>query len=191
MSLVIDDRAQWIRQWRGPMLRFACLHLSPREEAEDAVQDALIALLEIDIDKLEAADPKRYLFGILKNKITDRLRKRYSGEVSYCEAFSDDLDVHLFNERSHWIESVAPAGWHRPDQRMQTDQFFAVVDLCVHNLPTKPAQVFSMKEFLECDADEICTTLGLSKTDYWQCMSRARKQIQLCLNQKWFGGVNP
>ena len=47
-----------------------------------------------------------------------------------------------------------------------------------------------MKVFLECDADEICTTLGLSKTDYWQCMSRARKQIQLCLSQKWFGGAS-
>ena len=91
------------------------------------MQDALIALLEIDFDKLQAVDPKRYLFGILKNKITDRLRKRYSGEVSYCEAFSDDLDVYLFNERSHWIEGVAPAGWHRPDERLQTDQFFAVV----------------------------------------------------------------
>lgn len=182
--------AQWISQWRGPMLRFAYLHLSPREEAEDAVQDALLALWEIDPDKLRSAEPKRYLFGILKNKIMDRLRKRYSGKVSYCEAISHDLlDACLFDERSHWVEGVAPARWHRPDERMQTSQFFAVVDLCVNHLPTKLAQVFSMKEFLECEADEICTTLGLSKTDYWQCMSRARKQIQLCLNQEWFGGV--
>lgn len=69
------------------MLRFACLHLSPREEAEDAVQDALIALLEIDFDKLQAVDPKRYLFGILKNKITDRLRKRYSGRSATAKHF--------------------------------------------------------------------------------------------------------
>jgi RNA polymerase sigma-70 factor, ECF subfamily len=48
--------------------------------------------------------------------------------------------------------------------------------------------VFSMKEILECDPEEICITLGLNKADYWQCMSRARKQIQLCLNENWFGG---
>ena len=189
MNLVMDDRAQWMSKWRGPMLRFACLHLSPREEAEDAVQDSLLALLEVDIGKFQGADPKRYVFGILKNKITDRLRKRYAGEVSYCEAFADDLDAYLFTERGHWVEGVAPAGWNRPDEQMQTDQFFAVVDLCVDHLPTKSAQVFSMKEFLECEADEICAILGLSKTDYWQCMSRARKQIQLCLNQRWFGGT--
>ena len=36
---------QWAREWRGPMLRFALLHIQPREEAEDAVQDALAAML--------------------------------------------------------------------------------------------------------------------------------------------------
>ncbi len=61
------------------------------------------------------------------------------------------------------------------------------MDLCVSKLPPKVARVFSMKELLECDSAEICNTLGLSKTDYWQCMSRARKQLQLCLNQQWFG----
>jgi RNA polymerase sigma-70 factor (ECF subfamily) len=30
--------------------------------------------------------------------------------------------------------------------------------------------------------------LGLTQADYWQCMSRARKQIQLCLDQHWFAG---
>ena len=38
-------------------------------------------------------------------------------------------------------------------------------------------------------AKEICQTLGLTKADYWQCMSRARKQIQLCLTQNWFEGA--
>ena len=40
--------AQWAREWRGPMLRFALLHIQPREEAEDAVQDALAAILGTD-----------------------------------------------------------------------------------------------------------------------------------------------
>jgi RNA polymerase sigma-70 factor (ECF subfamily) len=45
-----------------------------------------------------------------------------------------------------------------------------------------------MKEFLDCEPEEICATLGLTKSDYWQCLSRARKQIQICLNQSWFEG---
>ena len=179
----------WARAWRGPMLRFALLHLQPREEAEDAVQDALAALLTADPATVSQADPRRYLFGILKHKVTDRLRAKYRPEVGYSEAFADDLDNVLFDERSHWAEGVAPSAWAAPDAQLQTEQFFAVVDLCVHKLPGKPARVFSMKEFLECEAEEICQTLGLTKADYWQCMSRARKQIQLCLTQNWFEGA--
>ncbi|HET8871044.1 MAG TPA: sigma-70 family RNA polymerase sigma factor, partial [Aquabacterium sp.] len=182
------DLAEWAREWRGPMLRFAQLHLQPREDAEDAVQDALASLLGVDSATLAGVDPRRYLFGILKHKITDRLRLKYRPEVGYSEAFSDDLDQILFDDRGHWVESVAPQAWSRPDAQLQTEQFFQVVDVCVNKLPVKPARVFSMKEFLECEPEEICVTLGLTKTDYWQCLSRARKQIQMCLNQSWFEG---
>lgn len=173
-------------QWRGAMLRFAALHLQPREEAEDAVQDALAALLQTRRVDLHRGDAKTYLFGILRHKVTDRLRRKYRHEVSYADAFADDLDDLLFDPHGHWIAGMAPAAWVTPEDKLSSDQFFAVVDACVLKLPPKPARVFSMKEFLECDADEICSTLGLTKSDYWQCMSRARKQIQLCLTHHWF-----
>ncbi len=185
------DFAALAHEWRGPMLRFSLLHLQPKEEAEDAVQEALTAMLTADIAALTEVGPKRYLFGILKHKMTDRLRRKYRPEVGYSEAFDDDIDSTLFNARGHWVDGVAPAVWVTPDESLHTDQFFAVVDICVHKLPAKPARVFSMKAFLECEAEEICATLGLSKADYWQCMSRARKQIQLCLNQTWFEGESP
>lgn len=181
--------AQWTRDWRRPMLRFAQLHLQPPEEAEDAVQDALAALLGVQPDVLQQTDPRRYLFGILKHKITDRLRRKYRPEVSLGETSEDELDALMFDARGHWLDDVAPATWTTPESRLQSDQFFAVVDLCVHRLPAKPARVFSMKALLDCETDEICATLGLSQADYWQCMSRARKQLQLCLNQRWFEGA--
>lgn len=180
--------SDWVLQWRAPMLKFARLHIQPLEEAEDAVQDAFAALLEVGEATLLQADPRRYLFGILKNKITDRLRRKYRAELSYADAFSDDLDEFLFSEQGHWIKDAAPARWRTPEATLESEQFFAVVDLCMHKLPSKIARVFSMKELLDCDAEEICTTLNLTKADYWQCMSRARKQIQLCLTQNWFAG---
>ena len=182
------EAMHWAYKWRAPMLRFARLHLQPIEEAEDAVQDALAALLALDPETLRATDPKRYLFGILRNKITDRLRRKYRNEASFTDAFADDIDSVLFDEGDRWISGAAPCQWSAPEAQLESEQFFAVVDLCVQKLPDKVARVFSMKEFLDCDPEEICATLGISKTDYWQCMSRARKQIQLCLNQRWFEG---
>lgn len=190
-----DTVADWARRWRTPMLRFAQLHIQPREDAEDAVQEALAAALSARSGATEVNDPRSYLFGILKHKVTDRLRQRYRREQPVSELLGeradDVLDEALFDERGHWHPGVAPALWQSPDNALASDQFFAVVDACVHKLPPKPARVFSMKELLECEADEICATLGLSKTDYWQCMSRARKQLQVCLTQNWFEGAQP
>jgi RNA polymerase sigma-70 factor (ECF subfamily) len=172
------------------MLRFAQLHLQPREEAEDAVQDALLAALGL----MQAPeDPRRYLFGILKHKITDRLRQKYRHGrhlVSAQDGETPDeaFDAALFDDTGHWAEGMAPAAWAQPEAQLQSEQFFVVVDACVSKLPKKAARVFSMKELLDCDAEEVCQALSLSKADYWQCMSRARKQLQLCLDQQWFDG---
>lgn len=182
------DLGRWAAQWRKPMLRFARLHLQPDEEAEDAVQDTLLAAAAMDVSRLQQQDPRPYLFGVLRHKITDRLRQKYRPEVSLSTGFEDDLDATLFQADGHWVPDMVPAVWVNPEVHLQSDQFFRVVDVCVNQLPAKPARVFSMKELLECEAEEICATLGLTKTDYWQCMSRARKQIQLCLDQKWFNG---
>lgn len=186
-TTVHADLTAWAREWRSAMVRFAQLHIQPKEEAEDAVQDALAALLAVRPDALKGVEPRRYLFGILKHKITDRLRERYrQAPMDSGDIHDKALDDTLFDAQGHWAEGVAPTQWHTPDDHVQNQQFFIVVDLCVNRLPRKPAQVFSMKAFLECETEEICVTLGLSKTDYWQCMSRARKQLQLCLTQHWF-----
>lgn len=177
----------WVRQWRGAMLRFARLHLSSPEDAEDVVQDTFAAALVLDPATLAGVDPRSYLFGILRHKVMDRLRHRYRAEVTTDQP-EDDLDALLFDGRGHWLGGVAPKAWATPEAQLESDQFFRVVDICVNKLPAKPARVFSMKEFLECGAEEICVALGITRADYWQCLSRARKQIHLCLNQSWFGG---
>lgn len=169
------------------MLRFARLHLSSHEDAEDAVQDTFAAALVTDPAILSGVDPRPYLFGILRNKVMDKLRRRYRAEITTDQP-GDDLDALLFDGRDHWLSDVAPKAWATPDALLESDQFFRVVDICVNNLPAKPARVFSMKEFLECGAEEICEALGITRADYWQCLSRARKQIHLCLNERWFEG---
>lgn len=170
---------------RLAMFRFARLHIQPDEEAEDAVQDAWCALLEKPEKIAQTEDVKRYLFGILKNKITDRLRQKYRN-AQYQITEPDDLDQVLFHDNGHWVKALAPSRWQTPEAQLQSEAFFTVVDVCVNNLPPKIARIFSMKEFLECETSEICTTLNLSKTDYWQCMSRARKKLQMCLDTRWF-----
>ena len=175
------------RALRSPMLRFAQRLLQPRDQAEDVVQDTLLTLLESADALARARDPRRYVFGVLRHKVADALRRRYRRPEHSAEQV-EALDDLLFDAQGAWREGSAPVSWNTPETRLQSDQFFAVVDLCVNHLPEKIGQVFSLRMFLEFEAEEICSVLKVSKTDYWQCLSRARKQLQLCLDQRWFQG---
>ena len=180
---------QVVVQWRAPMLGLAARLIQPRELAEDIVQQTLLSLLEAPEGLIRARDPRLYAFGALKFKITDALRQRYRQPPSVCPGPEEDLDDLLFKENGHWEDTAAPVPWNNPERSMQSDQFFAVVDACVKHLPDKPAKVFGMKVLLEFEAEEVCSTLSISKNDYWQCLSRARKQLQQCLQQRWFNTV--
>lgn len=172
------------------MLRLSQRLLPSHELAEDVVQDTLLALLESSEAMARAQDSRRYVFGVLKNKIADALRRSYRQPRESLDDKDDEvLDALLFDTNGAWQAAVAPASWNTPETRLQNDQFFAVVDACVNHLPAKNARVFSLKVLLEFDAEEVCATLSLSKSDYWQCLSRARKQLQLCLDQRWFNGA--
>ncbi len=172
------------------MLQLAMRLIQPREIAEDTVQQALLALLEAPQAFAEAVDPRMYVFGVLKYKIADALRQRYRQAAYTCPQQDDELDEALFEPGGHWEPANAPRTWNSPELRLQNNQFLALVDACVNHLPDKIARVFSMKAFLEFEAQEICEALQLNKSDYWQCMSRARKQLQLCLAQQGIAGVN-
>ncbi len=189
----MHNDAQQALSWLSPnvrmaMLRFAKPHLQPKEEAEDAVQDVVLVLLEHPEKLEQIQDIKRYLFGILKNKITDRLRQKYRTSAREIQLEVDDLDQILFNDKGSWVKELVPARWSSVEEQLTSEAFFIVVDACVNDLPPKIARVFSMKELLECDTQEICEVLNLSQSDYWQCMSRARKKLQVCLNIRWFEG---
>ena len=187
-ALINVDIHQLLQRCRGPMLLLAMRLIQPREVAEDTVQQALLALLEAPQALAQAKDPRLYVFGVMKYKIADALRQRYRQAKHIDSQQEEDIDELLFAPDGHWAPENAPLTWGCPENRLQSRQFFALVDACLTHLPDKIAKVFGMKVLLEFEPEEICHTLQLNKTDYWQCMSRARKQLQICLAQQGIKG---
>lgn len=169
------------------MMKFARLHLKVKEDVEDAVQEAALALLTCKYEGRSSF--KTYAFSILKFKIMDRLRNKYQKEVSVGNLFvvdeSDDFDV-LFNASGKWAEGEMVSAWATPGESLQSNQFLEVLDICLNNMPEKVAEVFSLVEVMGNEADEVCDILKMSKASYWQSMSRARKILQMCLTKNWF-----
>jgi len=178
---------------RVQLVKFARIQLRQDAAVEDVVQETLIALLEHPERFAGQSSLKTYAIGILKHKIVDVLR-RGKREVALHDSDDDapatDMAAFdaLFDETGHFRER--PSQWGDPDTAFQQKQFFEVLEVCVERLPAKVAQIFMMREWLELETDEICQELGVTTTNAWVMLYRARMRLRECLQLNWFGAAD-
>ena len=173
---------------RGYLMRFARLQLRNEAWAEDAVSETLLAALAKPQAFEGRSQLKTWLVGILKHKIIDCLRQRQR-EVVLDSGLDDDsfdpLEHMAFKADGHFAQT--PADWGNPEQDLSTRQFMAVLDACTEKLPPMQARLFLMREWLELSSDDICKELGLTATNLYVQLHRARLRLRECLELNWFG----
>lgn len=177
---------------RHDMLRFARLQLRDQAMAEDAVQEAIEAALIGFARYAGDATLKTWVFGILRNKIVDILR-RGQKTVSLSSVLAEDgdgdpdaaLDA-LFRTNGHWQPSARPTDWAAPEQALENKQFWAIFEACLEHLPEHIARVFMMREMLGFDTAEICAEVGITTTNCHVILHRARTNLRICLQANWF-----
>jgi len=173
---------------RGYLMRFARLQLRNEAWAEDAVSETLLAALAKPQAFEGRSQLKTWLVGILKHKIIDSLRQRQR-EVVLDSGSEDDsfdpLEYMAFKADGHFAQR--PADWGNPEQDLSSRQFMAVLDACTEKLPPMQARLFLMREWLELSSDEICKELGLTATNLYVQLHRARLRLRECLELNWFG----
>ncbi|CAM3355380.1 sigma-70 family RNA polymerase sigma factor [Polaromonas hydrogenivorans] len=182
---------QQIASHRDYLLRFARLQLRNDTWAEDAVSETVLAALARPQAFERRSQLKTWLVGILKHKVIDALRLQ-GREVSLSpqgdDASADDLlDQALFAPDGHFAEQ--PADWGNPEQELGSRQFFAVLEACAGKLPAAQGRLFLMREWLELSSEEICKELGLTPTNLYVQLHRARQRLRECLELNWF--ANP
>ncbi|KIF82989.1 sigma-70 family RNA polymerase sigma factor [Noviherbaspirillum autotrophicum] len=184
---ISSDLHRELESLRPALVRFAVLQLRNDSLAEDVVQDALMAVLEKPERFAGQSSLRTYVTGILKHKIIDALRSTRREVRIEAEDGQSDADVidALFKPDGHTVNT--PHRWGDPDATLEQKDFFRVLELCLEKLPPKNARIFMMREWLELDTDEICKELGISTSNAWVMLYRARVQLRECLDLKWFG----
>lgn len=171
---------------RPRLLAFARLQLEDESVAEDRVQDALLAAFQ-SIDKFSGQSKfETWVFGILKHKILDEIRHRTREFTTPLDADQIVEVEDLFDERAHWVLGKQPDKWIQPESSCLNDQFWQVFDICVFHLPKGTARVFTMREILGVETDEICSNLDLTQQNVWVMLHRARLKLRGCLEKSWF-----
>ena len=186
-----SDFSRDLEGHRGYLLRVARLQLRDEAQAEDVVQETLLAALA-GSGFSGKSSLRTWLTGILKHKIVDAIRKKQR-EPTVASAFGDlesEMDIEdfdaLFNERGGW--ETKPADWGNPEEALNQRQFLDMMDFCLEKLPANTARVFMMREVMELETDEICKELAIKANNLWVILYRARIALRECLEQNWFAG---
>src|SRR5437870_13819328 len=81
-----SDGALDLEKHRPVLLKFAMLQLRNQAQAEDAVQETLIAAIQGAKNFAGRSSVRTWLVGILKHKIVDLIRRSSREQPSICRA---------------------------------------------------------------------------------------------------------
>jgi len=188
--LDVDPFAIELDTHRRYLLRVARLQLRDRDLAEDVVQETFLAALAGRAGFSGRSSIKTWLTGILKHKIVDAIRNKQRRPVA-AAAFDETLDVDahdaMFTDDGAW--KAPPADWGDPENALAQSEFMDVLARCLDKLPPATARVFTMREILELESDEICKELSITANNLWVILHRARLLLRRCLEQNWFAAA--
>ena len=181
--------SQWVDLYGNYLFNYALGRVRNHTEAENLVQEAFVAAIK-SVKSFEGkSTEKTWLTSILKHKIMDFYRKSYREQpVSNLQGQADRTND-LFDEQDKMKQ--APSGWlPNPGELLEKKEFWAVFQGCQHKLPKAAGDAFTLKEMDKLDSKTICETLGITKSNYWVLMHRARLLLRQCLEENWFNPRN-
>jgi RNA polymerase sigma-70 factor (ECF subfamily) len=98
-----------------------------------------------------------------------------------------DPSASLFDTKGNWrFDPRIVKG--RPEASLEREEFWQAFRGCLRGLPQRQADVFTLREIDEMAGDEICKELGITASNLWVLLHRARLQLTRCMKshlQEW------
>ena len=174
---------EWLSAHGDYLYRFALARLRDTHQAEDVVQETLLAAIQ-NPSFAGQSNIRTWLTGILKHKIIDLMRHN-SREIATDHTLATQLPEveDIFDDTGHWADM--PQSWDMPEGELQQKQFLTILQRCLDKLPPKLASLFMLKEVLEEDNEIICKDMEISATNAWVMLHRARLGLRKCVELQW------
>ena len=191
----LDPRA-WVERYGDYLYRFAIARVRRQDTAEDLVQETLLAAWKGRVGFDGTASERTWLTAILKRKVIDWLRRQVREQLAVDSSFEPErFEMELFTRRGEW--KTPPGSWNRERsvEALDRDEFWAVLYSCLDKLPVRLRDVFALRYLGEAATESLCQDLGLTPSNLWVMLHRARLRMWWCLSRNWFGeepeGVEP
>jgi len=181
----LTDPKKWVDLYGDHLYRYAFARVRNRMAAEDLVQETFLAALGGGGFEGRSSE-KTWLTAILRNKIIDHFRKLSRQQpMDMYEDEEKQLD-RFYHENGSWREK--PEKWGAmPSQLLDRKEFWEEFLRCLSALSAPLKAAFSLREMDGLKCEEICKILGISASNCWTMLHRARMLLKRCLQVNWFG----
>jgi RNA polymerase sigma-70 factor (ECF subfamily) len=156
----------------GEMYGFARKMLGDPEQAEDALQEAMLAVLK----KAEIYDGRvalrSWAFSILRNKVYDTFRQR-GRDILVSTA---DPEAASFDSTGHWNKDFEV--WNEDAELLE------IVKHCMEQLPHNQREALYLCSVEEMPAQEVAEMVGVSYTNLRQILHRSRAAVRKCTDAR-------
>ena len=182
----------WLDEHGDFLLRFTLARVRDRDVAEDLVQETFVAAMRARERFAGGSALRTWLVGILKHKILDHFRAKartvLADDLVSQNADGSDPDEGFFNRVGHWKNVLSPRPWApAPDEAVERNQFRRILDQCISKLPDQMGRLFVLREIEEMESEEVCEILGITPSNLYTTLHRARFRLRRCLELNWFG----
>ena len=178
------DPTTWVDQYGDFLYRYAALRLRDTNGAEEVVQEAFLSALQ-HVDQYQGKGSERaWLLGILKRKVIDHVRAR-NRTTNLAEDEGNELSDALFDRRGNWSSAVQSTVCP-PLDSLERQEFWRILQTCLDSIPTRQADVFVLREMNDISTEEICKDLGVTASNVWVLLYRARLQLSNCMKSRWY-----
>lgn len=176
------DTSRWVRLHGDRLYRFALMRVRNVSTAEELVQETFLAALQSRHGFKGQSSELTWLTGILKHKIMDHFRR------SARETVTDEIEAEAdawFTARGRW--ATAPSMSRTPMSDIEQEELRSELVDCMGELPQRLSTVFVLTQIDGLDTGETCKVLGITDTNLWVMLHRARMRLRHCLERKGFG----
>lgn len=181
----------WVDQHGDCLFRYALMRVRNETVAEEIVQETFLAALKSYSAFDGKSSERTWLTGILKHKMIDHFRK-CSRQIAFDSL--DGLPVEssdLFQKNGEWVDHFdfdrGPIDWGtNPARIFEDSQFQQTFQQCLLHLPDRLSAAFTLREMEELSSEDVCKVLGISTTNLWVMLHRARAQLRKCIEYSWF-----
>lgn len=176
------------------LIAYARARLHDHQEAEEAVQDCLIAAWGQRDAFAGRSSVRTWLVGILRHKILDRLRARRrrpdrpdpAAAVPAEETEADPWESSFSRFGSWKIDPTYAmnALQHCPQHSALRAELRELIRLCLDGLPERLRRIFSLREIDQLETREAAQLAGVAAASAPVLLTRARLRLRDCLQQR-------